>query len=322
MDNMIRFMDENIDLYRPDKTSYLASLEYAKRMPVRDTSPLVFHCFWRVPRPFGEKQGGVLKSIVASHRKRGNFEINLWSNVDLSDSSYIGDEVRQYVRFRKWDYAEERKGTILEGSGVDSFDDELCYLEGDLFRLLILHKYGGFYIDMDVLVLRDMSPLNHMEFLYQWGTSGTSASASRTDTSNAADTSASASRTSTSAAAGTSAEASDTKEPIMKMNGAIMRLHAKSDLSLEFLELILETSPLKNSFCWGSDLYSRTKRNQVLCLPGVWFDSEWGFEGASNNPFGKVEKVEVFDGAYAWHWHNKWDATIEEGSKFRVLSNV
>ena len=284
---MIRLIDDNIDLYRPDKKSYLASLEYAKQMPTKDTSPLIFHCFWRVPGAFGEKQAGVLKSIVASHHKRV-FKINLWSNVDLSDSPFIGDDVIQYVRFRKWDYAEERKGTILESSGLDSFNDELCYLEGDLFRLLILHKYGGFYIDMDVLVLRDMSPLNHMEFLYQWGTSG-------------ADTS------------GTSSET------IMKMNGAIMRLDARSDLSLEFLELILATPPCKNSFCWGSELYSKTKRNTVLCLPGVWFDSEWGFEGTANNPFGKVEKVDMFDGAYAWHWHNKWDAIIEEGSKFRVI---
>jgi hypothetical protein len=294
MDNMIRLIDDNINLYRPDKKSYLASLEYAKQMSVRDAGPMVFHCFWRVPGAFGEKQAGVLKSIVASHHSRV-FEINLWSNVDLSDSSYIGDDVRPYVRLRKWDYAEERKGTILENSGLNSFDDELCYLEGDLFRLLILHKYGGFYIDMDVLVLRDMSPLNHMEFLYQWGTSGTSTRAADTNTS------------------GTSSE------PTMKMNGAIMRLDARSDLSLEFLELILSTPPCKNSFCWGSELYSKTKKNTVLCLPGVWFDSEWGFEGAVNNPFGKVENVEVFEGAYAWHWHNKWDAIIEEGSKFRVI---
>ena len=308
---MIELIDNNIDLYRPDKTSYLASLEYAKQMPTRvDDGPLVFHCFWRVPREFGEKQAGVLKSIVASHHTHV-FEINLWSNVDLSDSSYIGNDVRPYVRFRKWDYVEERKGTILEGSGLDSFDDELCYLEGDLFRLLVLHKYGGFYIDMDVLVLRDMSPLNHMEFLYQWGTSGTSAAD--------AEESSGASRTSTCSTSGTSGAGTSTKEPTIKMNGAIMRLNARSDLSLEFLELILATPPCKNSFCWGSELYSKTKRNRVLCLPGIWFDSEWGFEGASNNPFAKVDKVEVFEGAYAWHWHNKWDATIEEGSKFRVL---
>jgi hypothetical protein len=283
--NMISIINNNLDLYRPDKKSYLASLEYAKKMPVINNDKLIFHCFWRVPREFGEKQVTVLKSIIANHRDiPREFEINLWSNVDLSPSPLLSKEIMKYTRLRKWDYREERKGTILEKSNVNSFDDALCYLEGDLFRLLILHKYGGFYIDMDVLVLRDMSPLNHIEFLYQWGTSGANPS-----------------------------------EPYIRMNGAIMRLNARSDLSLEFLELLINTPPRTNSFCWGGDMYSRTKRNRVLCLPGIWFDSEWGFEGTASNPFGAVDTVNLFEGAYAWHWHNKWDAVIENGSKFWVL---
>lgn len=282
---MIDLVNGNLDLYRPDKNSYLASLEYAKRMPVISNDKLVFHCFWRVPRAFGEKQVTVLKSIIANHRDCAcEFEINLWSNVDLSYSPLLSKEIMKYTRLRKWDYMEERKGTILENSGVNDLGDELCYLESDLFRLLILHKYGGFYIDMDVLVLRDMSPLNHLEFLYQWGTSG-----------------------------------ANPTEPDVRMNNAIMRLNARSDLSLEFLELLINTHPRRNSFCWGGDMYSRVNRNRVLCLPGIWFDSEWGFEGASCNPFGAVNTVDLFEGAYAWHWHNKWDAVIEEGSKFCVL---
>jgi hypothetical protein len=41
------------------------------------------------------------------------------------------------------------------------------------------------------------------------------------------------------------------------MNGSIMRLNAWSDLSLEFIELILATPPCKYSFCWVYDLYSK-----------------------------------------------------------------
>ena len=25
------------------------------------------------------------------------------------------------------------------------------------------------------------------------------------------------------------------------------------------------------------------------------------------------------DGAFAWHWHNRWDDRIEDGSKFQLL---
>ena len=27
----------------------------------------------------------------------------------------------------------------------------------------------------------------------------------------------------------------------------------------------------------------------------------------------------MFDGAFTWHWHNRWDDVIEIGSKFQIL---
>ena len=157
---MIELFEDNIVLYKPEKEFYLRSLEYAKTLPTQD-SQLDFHLFWKVPREFGRKQLAVLVSILVHHK---NPKIHLWSNVDLSQKIVL-----EGITFHIWNYEEEKKNTILENLTFES--DDLCYLEGDLFRLLVLYKYGGFYLDMDVLVLRDMSPLNHLEFLYQWGTS-------------------------------------------------------------------------------------------------------------------------------------------------------
>ncbi|KAG0230441.1 hypothetical protein B0O80DRAFT_423108 [Mortierella sp. GBAus27b] len=44
----------------------------------------------------------------------------------------------------------------------------------DEARFLILHRYGGMYLDADVLLLRDMSPLYDagMEFAYEWSNTG------------------------------------------------------------------------------------------------------------------------------------------------------
>jgi len=49
--------------------------------------------------------------------------------------------------------------------------DALAYLEGDLFRLIALYNYGGIYVDADVILLRDWSPLLYegFEFLYDHG---------------------------------------------------------------------------------------------------------------------------------------------------------
>jgi hypothetical protein len=280
---MIRILEKS--LYQPDQASWEKSLEYAKGMKEESEKSVSFHCLWKVPGEFGRKQMVVLKSILTAHCEiLDRLEINLWSNVDLSENKYF-QEVSGFVKLRMWNFEEEIKGTILDGEGIDSLQirDERCYLESDIFRLLVLHKYGGFYIDMDVLVLRNMSPLNHLEFQYQWGTSGFNAN-----------------------------------EPNITINNAIMRLEKKSSTSLEFLEKVLATPGMKNSTSWGNGM-SPLQKNDLLVLPGMWFNSEWGFENTTCNPFEKHDNICLFDGAYTWHWHNNWDAEIEEGSKFHIL---
>lgn len=280
---MIKLINNNLDLYRSDIDSWKKSLDYANKLNIENNQKLIFHCLWRVPLDFSRKQLAVLKSIIVNH-DLDNIEINLWSNVDLSTNEYF-KEVSDYVNLKIWNIQEEIKGTILESHSVlNNINDDLCYLEGDVFRLLVLHKYGGFYIDMDVLILRDMSALNNFEFLYQWGTSGFSLS-----------------------------------EPNITMNGAIMRFNKRSDLSKEFLEKILITQPFPNTTTWGNQLYSKVENNDLLVLPCIWFNSEWGFEGTQCNPFKNVGPVELFEGAFTWHWHNRWSDEIEEGSKFQIL---
>jgi hypothetical protein len=285
---MIKFFKDNKQLYSPLKQDYLSSLELSKNLKNSENKNLIFHCFWRVPKDFGRKQLAVLKSIIVNHKDIiSSVEINLWSNVDLSNNDYF-KEVEKFVTLRKWDLNEEIKNTILEDcvflSDKENIYDDICYLEGDLFRLLILHKYGGIYIDMDVLILRNFLPLNDFEFLYQWGTSGF-------------------------------------RGENFRMNGAIMKLNKNSDLSLEFLEILKSIPPNKGSFVWGNEMYSKISRNEVLALPGIWFNSEWGFEGTRCDPFVNIGDVDLFDGAFAWHWHNRWDEPVQIGSKFEIIES-
>jgi hypothetical protein len=286
---MIKFINDDMSLYGPDKVDYLKSLDFAKNLKNSENKKIIFHCFWRVPRDFGRKQLAVLKSIIVNHIDNIDMlEINLWSNVDLSDNPIL-NEVKKFIIFKKWDLYEEIKGTVLENCEFlhdkNNIHDNVCYLEGDLFRLLILHKYGGFYIDMDVLVLRNFLPLNDFEFLYQWGTSGF-------------------------------------RGEEFRMNGAVMKLNKNSDLSLEFLEILKLIPPNKNSFVWGNEMYSKISRNEVLALPCIWFNSEWGFEGTRCEPFSNIGSVDLFDGSFAWHWHNRWDDTIHIGSKFEIIESI
>ena len=283
---MIKLFDNNPCLYKQDKDSYLKSLEVAKKLNSTSKEKLIFNSYWRVPKDFGRKQQAVLKSILVNH-DINNIEINLYSNVDLSNNEFI-KPLLNYINLKLWDPVKESKDTILENlPALNDLQDSRCWIEGDLFRLLVLHNHGGFYIDMDVIVLRDMSPLNNLEFLYQWGTSGF-----------------------------------NKDEPTMTMNGAVMRFNKKSSLSEEFLLRVKETPPYKNSTCWGNSMYTKVVANDLLVLPGVWFNSEWGFEGTENMPFKSVQKVDMFDGAFTWHWHNRWEDAIESGCKFEYIEKL
>ena len=79
-------------------------------------------------------------------------------------------EFANKIDFRVYDPIKESIGTILEGK-VDKLlaKDARHYLQSDLLRLLALHKYGGIWIDMDILLLRDFRPILDQEYLYQWG---------------------------------------------------------------------------------------------------------------------------------------------------------
>lgn len=280
--NNFNLLEKN--LYKPDRESWKASLEYAKTLPPASNSNLVFHLFWRVPRPFERKQAAAIHSILAAHVDcLSQVEVNLWSNVDLSNNPYLKD-IKHLIKFRLWDVQKEATGTPLEGNRwLKDLHDNNCWVEGDLFRLLVLYKYGGFYLDMDVLALRSLRPLNDWEFLYQWGTSGFNG-----------------------------------HEGLM-INGTAMKLNAFSPLATELLKLLNVVHPAKDGFNWGKDLYAQVKHNSLLVLPGMWFDSEWGFEGTTGIPFRVHTEMNLFDGAFIWHWHNRWDEQIQAGSKFAIL---
>ena len=37
------------------------------------------------------------------------------------------------------------------------------------------------------------------------------------------------------------------------------------------------------------------------------------------HPLAPFLTLRRYDGAFAWHWHNRWDDRIEDGSKFQRL---
>ena len=246
-----------------------------------------FHFCWRVPGEFGRKQVLALKSCITT-QNLANVNIILWSNVDLSRNDWI-QPIERHIELKIWDPVKEAEGTPLEGLRLLTKDDEHHWLGGDLFRLLALYKYGGVYADQDVVFLRDFAPLLGQEFMYQWGT--------ETPTSSQAT----------------------------KINGAVMRMFKESKLAAQLLQCLPTMPAGFDSTDWSATLYQHVRRynKEWTVFPCALFNTEWQLYinmGESAHPFRKGPQSELdFDGAFSWHWHNKWDAPIEEGSKFQRL---
>jgi 2-polyprenyl-3-methyl-5-hydroxy-6-metoxy-1,4-benzoquinol methylase len=263
-----------------------AGLKAAQAIPknVVYNTPYNMHFYWRVGSiPFGYKQQMAIKAAVVTQDIR-YCRIHLWSNIDLHGNKYF-DAIERWVDFHIYDPVKEAVDTSLEGlDEILTRSDHLSWVDGDLFRLLILHKYGGVYVDMDMLLLRDLAPLLSVEFQYQWGTE---------------------------------------KD---KINGAIVRMFAGSTLSQIFLGYLPWTPCSEATTDWGSTLYSAVRQvyKHHVIFPCAFFNTEWQVgwnQSESAHPFRAGEQSkELFDGAFAWHYHNKWDHPIEAGCKFDILA--
>ncbi|KAG1748291.1 glycosyltransferase family 32 protein [Suillus paluster] len=122
-----------------------------------------FHTYWRVDlAPLDERQEYMLKSFFAT-QDLPRSRLILWSNGDLS----LNPIVQKYLELVV-DIPELAKGTPMESHRLLNLEDKKAWVDGDLVRLLVIWTYGGAWIDMDMLLTRDLSPLLEHEFVTQW----------------------------------------------------------------------------------------------------------------------------------------------------------
>ncbi|EJD39551.1 hypothetical protein AURDEDRAFT_71085 [Auricularia subglabra TFB-10046 SS5] len=256
-----------------------------------------FHTYWRLDLvAFEERQEWLVKSFLAT-QDLTRATLILWTN---------GDSLRTNPRVARWlkaypDNFEVRlinrnalaKGTALEGSHLLDSTDERAWVDGDLLRLLVLWDYGGVWIDMDSLLVRDMSPLLEHEFVTQW----------------------------------------DCYDKIYQpFNGAVMHFFKHSPYLCEAFHIMIRgPAPRLGSTDWGSLLYHKMYRRLMAAgiqpfkvLPFCLTDARscrldnrlpdpfkpdpasWGGGGSSSVlEGGKLD--DTLHKIFSVHLHNQWD---------------
>jgi hypothetical protein len=157
--------------------SLVNCMRLARSIPSsRFCEPVIFHMFWG-KLPAAEQAALAIVSFLATQDLVYSV-LWVWSPLGVdaaSDPLFSPFATSKHVFFKTFDAITEAQGTPLEGSyllqAAASSNDPRFYLFGDLVRLLVLARYGGVYVDMDVLLLRNLGPLLGHEFAEQWGTS-------------------------------------------------------------------------------------------------------------------------------------------------------
>ena len=265
-----------------------AALDVCRSIPDDDPpGPVRFHMYWRQrrpgwfrrPRPFGRKQALPVKSFFAT-QNLSRCTLTLWSDTDLSSNGWLRPFADR-IDFRVYDPAREAQGTVLEGRpDLLGQYDRRVWRDGDLFRVLALHNYGGVYVDMDVVLLRNLGPLLDREFIYQW------------------------------------------EDWDDGYNGALMHLQTGSRFARELIDGITELRA--GDFAWGRDNLMRAVRRgcPIAVFPAAFFDTDWQAEERFVAFKKTRSSVNLHHGAFAWHWHNQWDAVVEDGSKFQLFEQL
>lgn len=235
--------------------------------------------WWPSVRPFGRKQALPVKAFFAT-QDLAQCSLVLWSDRDLSSNQWLRPFLDR-LTLRTYDPAREARGTSLEAHPrIYRQRDARVYRDGDLFRILALHNYGGVYADMDTVLLRSLGVFLDQEFVYQWD------------------------------------NFDDRYAP------ALMRLRKGSAFAQELVRGVVEMPAGK--YNWGRENVRRAieRGHRIAVFPSPFFNTEWqadpGFEPFKRTP----GSANLYEGAFAWHWHNKWDDPIEPGCKFERLEAI
>ena len=292
-------LEDNLSLFQDYKQALqlLARIDDSDyRYPEGITN---FHVYSEIKN---EKELLCIKSYLATQNLERT-RLILWSDYDISDNPLI-QPYKALIDMRVYDIRQEAKGTLLEHSEKwFGADDTKHYMKSGVLRFLVTHKYGGVWVDMDMVLLRDFKPILDQEWAYMWG--------AEMDFYNFGPC------------------------------AAMMSIHKNSEHSVLCLQEILDTEVFPDSTVLDHMLLAKVySKRRFTVFPSAFFNTEWQMnvdyaDGARHyDPKGIGTKTEggwfkkteysnsLFEGAFAWHWHNSSykNHVVEPGSKFDLLT--
>ncbi|CAG8655417.1 2970_t:CDS:1 [Funneliformis caledonium] len=288
-----------------------------------DQPPTLFHVFWK--GDFSDKIAMMIKSFMFTQPLQCS-KLYVWlddNEMRLEDNPHAKPLLKfspKFIEFMKWDTEEQLDHDPIYHGWKSIYHSERRTVSfSDMVRFVVLQRYGGIYVDADVLLLRDLRPFyqTDFEFSYQW---------SFKEDYNTAVLRLRANSTTTR----------------MVIEGAIqngMKFHP-FDIKKYFVEKLNPTKDDVNPYLYMLPvalfdplwLKRDNKQPKSILTPNinVWYDV---FRpDLAPNEFINVEPVDAtpalrkvdgfFPGAFTYHWHNNWKTKILPTSWMGVLQSA
>jgi len=156
---------KNIDYNNIDK-----GIEFLKKNELKfhlsDNEETIYHVYW-----YGEikrKQICCINSYLAT-QDLSNTKLWVWLDYETFELSENKVPKHNNIIIKKYVPDIEAKDTLFEGKQIIN-QNKFLKFRSDLARIIFLHKYGGLYYDLDMILLKDLKPLLGIEFCYAWST--------------------------------------------------------------------------------------------------------------------------------------------------------
>lgn len=137
---------------------------------------MTYHLYWRADlEPLGERQVNLLQSILHT-QSPDTSSVVLWSNnaERLLRNPSSAKHLQPFLAFSRFSVKNVDLRQLAQSTPLNAHPllaaatDNKAWLDGDLVRVLLLYHYGGVWVDMDSLLVRDLRPLLESEWITQW----------------------------------------------------------------------------------------------------------------------------------------------------------
>jgi hypothetical protein len=262
-----------------DYRSYQSRFKWA--VNESDFQSRIYHCYW----------GGVLsqlhdlslKSLLVTQSPP--FEVWIWipPHDFARNQRFISSfESVPNIKFKSFTLENEAKGAGIQ-EYLEFAQSPGPLAISNICRLLVLGNYGGVYFDLDVLFLKDLRPLCNVEFFYQWSNQPY----------------------------GNHAVCHFFKQSVnirLLLERGLKIKNYRPAVLLRYSEIL---NLLKEVYVFPTFLFDPVWIANDTKIPINTYCNRFDDFFSKNIP---MKLSEFFPGSYTYHWHNNWNAPINQGT--------